>query len=139
MIGKIMPVHFVIGPRVLTNMSSGVIKAKEGDLVNLLCSAQGEPPITFSWEKDQKPLESLTETEKPHRSSFLVLKVKHETSFGKYICHIRDRFQSTTHTISVKKLEDTSSVEEDTGNNAQLKYNLKHKPAKILSNFVYGC
>jgi hypothetical protein len=40
------------GPRVLTNMSSGDIKAKQGDLVNLLCSAQGEPPIIFSWEKD---------------------------------------------------------------------------------------
>ncbi|CAB4021293.1 Receptor-type tyrosine- phosphatase delta, partial [Paramuricea clavata] len=90
------------GPRVLTKISSGVIKAKEGDLVNLLCSAQGEPPITFSWEKDQKPLESFTETEKPHRSSFLVVTVT-ETSFGKYICHIRDRFQSTTHTISIQK------------------------------------
>ena len=59
-----MRIHFVMcfdhtfcnlclsgGPRVLTNMSSGDIKAKEGDLVNLLCSAQGEPPITFSWKK----------------------------------------------------------------------------------------
>ena len=133
MIGKIMPVHFVIGPRVLTKMSSGDIKAKEGDLVNLLCSAQGEPPITFSWEKDQKPLESFVEKEKPHRSSFLVVKVKAEKSFGKYICHIQDRFQSTTHTISVKKLEDTSSVEENTGNNAQLKYNLNTK-----FEFFYG-
>ena len=65
MIGKIMLIHLVIGPRVLTNMSSGVIKAKEGDLVNLLCSAQGEPPITFSWEKDQKPLESFMEKKSP--------------------------------------------------------------------------
>ena len=87
----------------LTNMSSGDIKAKEGDLVNLLCSAQGEPPITFSWEKDQKPLESFVEKEKPHRSSFLVVKVKDETSFGKYICHIRDRFQSTAHMILAEK------------------------------------
>ena len=102
-------------PRVLTNMSSGDIKAKEGDLVNLLCSAQGEPPITLSWEKDQKPLESFVEKEKPHRSSFLVVKVKDETSFGKYVCHIQDRFQSTTHTISIQKLEDTISVQEETG------------------------
>ena len=102
-------------PRVLTNMSSGDIKVMEGDLVNLLCSAQGEPPITFSWEKDQKPLESFVVTEKPHHSSFLVVKVKAEKSFGKYICHIQDRFQSTTHTISVQKLEDTSSVQEETG------------------------
>ena len=84
-------------------MSSGNIKAKEGDLVNLLCSAQGEPPITFSWEKDQKPLESLTEIEKPHRSSLLVVKVKDEKNFGKYICHIRDKFKSTAHTILVEK------------------------------------
>ena len=91
------------GAQVLTNMSSGDIKAKEGDLVNLLCSAQGEPPITFSWEKDQKPLASLTEIEKPHRSSLLVVTLKDQTSFGKYICHIRDRFQTTTHTILVKK------------------------------------
>ncbi|CAB4014526.1 Hypothetical predicted protein [Paramuricea clavata] len=55
------------GPRVLTKISSGDIKAKEGDLVNLLCSAEGEPPITFSckkitrshWKVSQK-LKSLT-------------------------------------------------------------------------------
>ena len=84
-------------------MSSGDIKAKEGDLVNLLCSAQGEPPITFSWEKDQKPLESFMEKKNPHRSSLLVVKIKHETSFGKYICHIRDKSKSTAHTILVEK------------------------------------
>ena len=93
----------------MTKISSGDIKAKEGDLVNLLCSAQGEPPITFSWEKDQKSLESFIEKEKPHRSSLLVVTVKDQTGFGEYICHIRDRFQSTTHTISIQK---------DTGNTA---------------------
>ena len=41
------------GPQTLTNMSSGEIKAKEGNLINLLCLAKGEPPITFSCEKDQ--------------------------------------------------------------------------------------
>ena len=89
------------GPRVLTNISSGDIKAKEGDLVNLLCSAQGEPPITFSWEKDQKPLESFMEKDKPHRSSLLTVRMKDQTHFGKYICHIRNLLQSTDHTISV--------------------------------------
>ena len=112
-----MPIHFVIcsddsfcilflsgGPRVLTNMSSGDIQAKEGDLVNLLCSAQGEPPITLSWEKDQKPLEGFAVAiEEPHRSSFLVVNVKDERNFGTYICRIRDRFQSTDHTILVEK------------------------------------
>ena len=85
-------------------MSSGDIKAKQGDLINLLCSAQSEPPITFNWEKDQKPLESFMEKEQPHRSSLLVVKVKDEESFGKYVCHIRDRFRSfTDHTILVQK------------------------------------
>ena len=84
-------------------MSSGDIIAKEGDLVNLLCSAQGEPPITFSWEKDQTSLENFVETEKPYRSSFLVVTLKDQTSFGKYICHIRDRFHIITHTIVVRK------------------------------------
>ena len=83
-------------------MSSGDIKVKQGDLVNLLCSAQGEPPITFSWVKDQKPLESLAEIADPHRSSLLFVKVKDETSFGKYVCHVRDRFQSTTHAILIE-------------------------------------
>ena len=90
-------------PHVLTKISSGDIKAKEGDLVNLLCSAQGEPPITFSWEKDQKSLESFMEKDKPHHSSLLIVTVEDQTSFGKYICHIRDRYQSTTHTISIQK------------------------------------
>ena len=121
-------------PRVLTKISSGDIKAKEGDLVNLLCSAQGEPPITFSWEKDQKPLESFTETEKPHRSSFLVVTEIDETSFGEYICHIRDRFESTTHIIS---------VQEDTGNTAFDLFILhqfcKTKPNQItiISDYVF--
>jgi hypothetical protein len=94
----------------LTKISSGDIKAKEGDLVNLLCSAQGELPITFSWEKDQKPLESFTKTEKPHRSSLLVVTVKDQTNFGKYICLTQDRFQSTNHTILVQKQEDTGNI-----------------------------
>ena len=93
-------------------MSSGYIKAKKGDLVNLLCSAQGEPPITFSWEKDQKSLKSqCVEVENPHHcSSLLTVTVKDEKSFGKYTCHIRDRFQSTTHTIWIEKLKNTGNT-----------------------------
>ncbi|CAB4019823.1 Down syndrome cell adhesion molecule homolog isoform X2 [Paramuricea clavata] len=99
------------GPRVLTKISSGDIKAKEGELVNLLCSAQGELPITSTWEKDQQPLESLVKIKQPHRSSFLVVTVQDQTSFGKYICLIRDRFKSTTtHTISIQKLKDTGTT-----------------------------
>jgi hypothetical protein len=67
-----------------------------------MCSAQGEPPITFSWEKDKKPLESLVEINNPRRSSLLVVTMKDETSFGKYTCYVRDRFQSTTHTIWIE-------------------------------------
>ena len=100
------------GPRVLTNMSSGDIKAKKGDLVNLLCSAQGEPPITFSWKKDQKSMKSFMEKEEPYRSSSLVVTVEDEKSFGKYTCHIRDyRFQSTTHTISIEKYTGNTALE----------------------------
>ena len=87
----------------MINISSSDIKAKEGDLVNLLCSAQGYPPITFNWEKDQKSLDSFTLKEQPHRSSLLVVKIKDEESFGKYACHIRDRFQSIAYTILVQK------------------------------------
>ena len=87
----------------LTNMSSGEVKAKEGDLVTLLCSAQGEPPITFTWEKDMKQSKSFTETDEPYHSSFLVLQLEDDESFGKYICHVRDRFQTTSHEIWVRK------------------------------------
>ncbi|XP_028402403.1 uncharacterized protein LOC114525343 [Dendronephthya gigantea] len=103
-------------PRVLTNMSSGDVMAKEGDLVNLLCSAQGEPPITFSWEKDGKPLESFIEKNTPYRSSVLVVTIKDEKSFGKYICNIQDRFTKTAHTISVVKLTGAQGEGEDRGN-----------------------
>ncbi|CAB4010637.1 AGAP009518, partial [Paramuricea clavata] len=115
------------GARVLTKQSSGDIKAKEGNLINLLCSAQGEPPITFSWGKDQNPLNSLMEIEKPHSSSLLVVTVKDQTSFGKYICHIRDRFQSTTHTISIRK---------DTCNTAFELFNLYIKQNLIRTESV---
>ena len=84
-------------------MSSSDITAKEGDIVSLVCSVHGEPPITFSWEKDNKSLESFMEVKQPHHSSLLLVKVKDETSLGKYVCHIRDRFQNTTHTIFVQK------------------------------------
>ena len=50
------------------------------------------------------------EKDKPHHSSLLIVTVEDQTSFGKYICHIRDRFQSTTHTIWVQKLEDTGNL-----------------------------
>ncbi len=88
----------------LTKLSSGDIIAKEGDLVNLLCSAQGEPPVSFTWEKDQKPLVSFMENDKPQHSSLLAVTLKNQASFGTYICHIQDRFQSTTHTIRVSKV-----------------------------------
>jgi hypothetical protein len=94
----------------LIKTSSGDIKAKEGDVVNLLCSAQGEPPITFKLGENRKPLESFMEEEKPHCSSLLVVTVKDQTSFGKYTCHIRDRFGSTTRTIWVQKLNDAGSL-----------------------------
>ena len=73
-------------------MSSGNIKTKVGDLVNLLCSAQGEPPISFMWKKGQEILTSFSETQKPHHSSLLVLRIKDNDDFGKYICHIREYF-----------------------------------------------
>jgi hypothetical protein len=47
------------------------------------------------------------EKENAHRSSLLVVKMKDEADFGKYTCLVRDRFQSTTHTIWIEK---------DTGN-----------------------
>ena len=100
-----------VGPRILTNMSSSHIKAKIGDLVNLLCSAEGDPPIFFSWTKDKKTLKSFTLKKTPHPSSLHVVKIKDETNFGKYVCHIRDRFQTIAHTISVEKLQDKSSKE----------------------------
>ena len=53
------------------------------------------------------------EKEKPHHSSFLVLKVKDETSFGKYICHNRDRLQATAHTILVEKETSLTMKEEN--------------------------
>ena len=64
------------------------------------------------------------EKEKPHRSSLLVVTVKDQTSFGKYICHIRDRFESTTHTISIQK---------DTGNTAFDLF-IRHKFYKTKRN-----
>ena len=89
---KYFLVLFPGSPSILIKTSSGDIKAKEGDVVNLLCSAQGEPPITFKLGENRKPLESFMEKEKPHCSSLLVVTVKDQTSFGKYTCHIRDRF-----------------------------------------------
>jgi hypothetical protein len=96
-------------------MSSDNITANVGELVNLLCSAQGEPPITFTWKKDQRRLDSFTESQKPHRSSILVVRVKDSGFFGKYICHIQDRFGSTTHTIWILRVSDTgnSSITEN--------------------------
>ena len=94
------------------NMTSSDIKAKEGDLASLLCSAQGEPPVTFNWEKDQKPLKSFMVEENFHRSSLLVVKVKDQKSFGEYTCHIRDRFGSRGHTIVIKKSTGNTALDD---------------------------
>ena len=77
------------------------MKAEIGDSVNLLCAAEGEPPISFRWEKDKTAIKSFIETEKPYHSSLLVVKVKDLSSFGEYICLIRDRFSNVSHTIRV--------------------------------------
>ena len=101
---------FPEAPYVLTNKSSGEIRAKEGDLANLICTAQGVIPVTFTWKKNQRIMESLNEKEKPHRSSFPVLTFKDQTSFGKYVWHIHNKFQSAVHTIWVHKLDDQGEV-----------------------------
>ena len=92
--------------------------------MKLLCSAQGEPPITFSWEKDQKPLESFTETKKPHRSSLLVVTVKDQNKFWKIYLSYPRSILSTAHTISIQN---------DTGNTAFDLFNL-HKFDKPKPN-----
>ncbi|CAB4008590.1 Hypothetical predicted protein [Paramuricea clavata] len=90
-------------PSILIKTSSGDIKAQEGDLVNLLCSAQGEPsaggkPETTGkfYGKGQAP------------SQFFTCNSERSNKFRKIysICHIRDRFGSTTRTIWVQKLKD---------------------------------
>ena len=43
------------------------------------------------------------ENKQPHHSSSLVVKIKDEASFRKYVCHFRDKFQSTNHKISEQK------------------------------------
>ena len=45
----------------------------------------------------------------------LLVKAKDETSFGKYICHIRDGLQTTVHTILVEK-ETSLTVKEEENN-----------------------
>jgi hypothetical protein len=75
-----------------------------GDTVGLLCTAKGEPPITYSWEKDNRKIQNHIETGKPHQSSILSVKLINDTSYGQYICHIQDRFSNMTHTITIQDI-----------------------------------
>ncbi|CAB4016340.1 Receptor-type tyrosine- phosphatase delta [Paramuricea clavata] len=88
-------------PEVLTNISSVDVMAKIGNHVNLLCAAEGEPPISFRWEKAKSPIKSILETDKPYHSSLVVLKMRDLSSFGEYTCHVRDRFSTVSHTIQI--------------------------------------
>ena len=88
-------------PQALTNISSGDVKAEIGDTVNLLCSAEGEPPVSFQWQKDKTATKSFTEIKKPYHASLLVVKIKDQSAFGEYICHIRDRFETVSYTIQI--------------------------------------
>ena len=105
MLIAIFPVLIQENPlQLLRRISSTKIHAMIGDTVNLLCAVRGEPPITLRWEKDKRKMESYVETEKPHRSSILSVKLSNQTSYGEYICHIQDRFSNTTHTFVVGSL-----------------------------------
>ena len=85
----------------LSNISSRDVSAEIGKSVNLLCSAEGEPPISFRWEKEKTAMKSFTEIEKPYHSSFLVVKIEDQSSFGEYVCHIRDRYKTVSHKIQI--------------------------------------
>ena len=75
--------------------------AEIGDSFNLLCSADGESPLSFRWEKDKTAIKSFAEIDNPYRSSLLVVNVKDQSSFGEYVCHIRDRFETVSHKIQI--------------------------------------
>jgi len=96
-------INCLLGLQVLTNISSRDVKAEIGESVNLLCSAEGEPPVSFRWEKDKKATKSFTQIENPYHGSFLLVKIKDQSGFGEYICSIRDRFETVSYTIRVWK------------------------------------
>ena len=89
----------------LKHSSSAHVHAMIGDTVNLLCTAKGEPPLTFWWEKDNRKIPSYVEkAEKYQRSSILSVKLINQTSYGKYICYIRNQFNNITHSIVIDGL-----------------------------------
>ena len=94
----------------MTNISSGDIIVKIGNSVNLLCSAEGEPPISFRWEKDNKAMKSFSRTEKPYHSSTLFVRVKDQSDFGEYTCHIQDRFTTVSHTIRLLNISGNQTI-----------------------------
>ena len=70
----------------------------------MLCTAHGGYPLTFTWEKDKKSLNSFGVLQKPYPSSILLVTLKDKESFRKYICHMHDGFSKKTLSISVEEL-----------------------------------
>lgn len=90
--------------------TSSNVSAKNNDLVSLLCSAEGEPPLTFTWTKDQKQMASYAESHRSFSSSVLALQVSNERSFGEYVCHIRDRFSNTNRSFWIVREGKTTTM-----------------------------
>ena len=88
----------------MTELSSSSIKARKKDTVTMICVAQGEPPITFSWKKNNQSLSSFGELQEPYPGSILLVTLKDKESFGKYICDVHDRFSQKDHSITVEDL-----------------------------------
>ncbi|XP_046856967.1 uncharacterized protein LOC124450355 isoform X2 [Xenia sp. Carnegie-2017] len=86
---------------VLTNMTSNNVEAKKGETVSLLCSAQGERPLTFSWTKNNKSIQSYVDNHAHFPVSFIIVHVKDEDDFGEYVCHVQTKFASTNYSIEI--------------------------------------
>ncbi|XP_046856964.1 uncharacterized protein LOC124450352 isoform X2 [Xenia sp. Carnegie-2017] len=88
-------------PTVLTNMTSNNVEAKKGETVILACSAQGERPLTFSWTKNNKSIQSYVDNHAHFPVSFTIVHVKDEDDFGEYVCHAQTKFASTNYSIEI--------------------------------------
>jgi hypothetical protein len=106
---KYFLVLFPSSPSILIKTSSGDIKAKEGDVVNLLCSAQGELPITFSWGKPEATGKFYGKGKAPLQF-FTCCNSERSNKFRKIYLSYPSRFGSTTSKNWVHKLNDAGSL-----------------------------
>ena len=97
-----------IAAPVIDTPSSSTVTVNVGDLLTLSCTSQGSPPDTFTWRKDNGPIQqSTTTTPVMYNDNSAVFRANYSidsvttSDSGSYTCTVTNPIGSDSATITV--------------------------------------